>query len=68
MPPSFPEASGRATLRDLHRLKTKDVARRVGMVPQGAVTPEGIRVDDLVARGPATSSGRWAHKRQRADR
>lgn len=37
--------------RDLHRLKTKEVARRIGLLPQGAVTPEGIRVDDLVARG-----------------
>ncbi|MET3861697.1 ABC-type cobalamin/Fe3+-siderophores transport system ATPase subunit [Dietzia sp. 2505] len=37
--------------RDLHRLRTRDVARRVGLLPQGAVTPEGIRVDDLVSRG-----------------
>lgn len=36
---------------DLHRLRTKEVARRIGLLPQGAVTPEGIRVDDLVARG-----------------
>lgn len=36
---------------DLHKLKTKEVARRIGLLPQGAVTPEGIRVDDLVARG-----------------
>lgn len=36
---------------DLHKLRTKEVARRIGLLPQGAVTPEGIRVDDLVARG-----------------
>ncbi|MFL0578799.1 ABC transporter ATP-binding protein [Dietzia sp. 179-F 9C3 NHS] len=37
--------------RDLHRMRTKGIARRIGLLPQGAVTPEGIRVDDLVARG-----------------
>lgn len=37
--------------RDLHRLRTKEVALRIGLLPQGAVTPEGIRVADLVSRG-----------------
>lgn len=37
--------------RDLHRMKTKEVALRIGLLPQGAVTPEGIRVADLVSRG-----------------
>lgn len=37
--------------RDLHRMRTKEIARRIGLLPQGAVTPEGIRVGDLVARG-----------------
>lgn len=27
------------------------VALRIGLLPQGAVTPEGIRVADLVSRG-----------------
>ncbi|MFQ6392823.1 ABC transporter ATP-binding protein [Nocardia sp. KC 131] len=32
-------------------LKTKDVARVVGMLPQSPVAPEGLTVADLVARG-----------------
>lgn len=36
---------------DIHRLPTKDVARRLGMLPQSPVAPEGITVADLVGRG-----------------
>lgn len=36
---------------DIHRLSTKDVATRLGMLPQQPVAPEGITVSDLVARG-----------------
>jgi iron complex transport system ATP-binding protein len=36
---------------DIHRLSTKDVARRLGVLPQQAIAPEGITVADLVARG-----------------
>ncbi|MEU2101047.1 ABC transporter ATP-binding protein [Nocardia sp. NPDC019255] len=32
-------------------MKTKDVARIVGMLPQSPVAPEGLTVADLVARG-----------------
>ncbi|MEU4344724.1 ABC transporter ATP-binding protein [Nocardia sp. NPDC023852] len=32
-------------------MKTKDVARVVGMLPQSPVAPEGLTVADLVARG-----------------
>src|SRR5690606_18887615 len=32
-------------------MKTKDVARIVGMLPQTPVAPEGLTVADLVARG-----------------
>ncbi|WP_169166726.1 ABC transporter ATP-binding protein [Cellulomonas taurus] len=35
----------------IHRLPTKEVARRVGLLPQSALAPEGITVADLVARG-----------------
>ncbi|MDO4918332.1 ABC transporter ATP-binding protein [Kocuria sp.] len=35
----------------LHRLPTKHVARHVGLLPQGPVAPDGIRVVDLVSRG-----------------
>jgi iron complex transport system ATP-binding protein len=30
---------------------TKDVARKVGLLPQGPVVPDGLTVEDLVARG-----------------
>lgn len=45
--------SGRVLLdgRDIHGLRTKVVARRIGLLPQGAVTSEGIKVGDLVSRG-----------------
>lgn len=45
--------SGRVLLdgRDIHGLRTKVVARRIGLLPQGTVTPEGIKVGDLVSRG-----------------
>lgn len=36
---------------DIHRLPTKEVATRLGMLPQQPVAPEGITVGDLVARG-----------------
>ncbi|MDQ3177203.1 MAG: ABC transporter ATP-binding protein [Actinomycetota bacterium] len=37
--------------RQIHRLPTKEVARRLGLLPQSPVTPDGITVADLVARG-----------------
>jgi len=36
---------------DIVRLGTKEVARRVGLLPQSAVVPGGMLVRDLVARG-----------------
>ncbi|MFN8221918.1 MAG: ABC transporter ATP-binding protein [Gaiellales bacterium] len=36
---------------DIHRLRTKEVARRLGMLPQTPSAPDGITVADLVARG-----------------
>ena len=35
----------------ISRLPTREVARRVGFLPQGPVAPEGLSVEDLVARG-----------------
>ena len=37
--------------RDIASYKSKDVARRLGLLPQTSFAPEGIRVADLVARG-----------------
>lgn len=36
---------------DIHRLPTREVATRLGILPQQPVAPEGITVSDLVARG-----------------
>ncbi|MEV4351123.1 ABC transporter ATP-binding protein [Actinoplanes sp. NPDC049596] len=36
---------------DIYRLSTRDVAGRVGVLPQQPVAPDGITVGDLVARG-----------------
>ena len=36
---------------DIATLHTKEVARRLGLLPQTSVAPEGITVADLVARG-----------------
>jgi iron complex transport system ATP-binding protein len=36
---------------DIAKLATKDVATRLGILPQAPVAPEGILVADLVARG-----------------
>ncbi len=46
-------ASGEVLLdgRDIHSLPSRDVARRLGLLPQDAVAPEGLLVRDLVARG-----------------
>ena len=35
----------------LHKLPSKEVAKQIGLLPQTAQAPDGIRVVDLVARG-----------------
>jgi len=35
----------------IHSMGAKDVARRLGLLPQSAIAPDGITVADLVARG-----------------
>ncbi|MGL5853180.1 MAG: ABC transporter ATP-binding protein [Phycicoccus sp.] len=49
----LPVRGGRVVLdgEDIHRLPTREVARRLGMLPQTAIAPDGITVTDLVARG-----------------
>ncbi|WP_280215605.1 ABC transporter ATP-binding protein [Nocardia cyriacigeorgica] len=46
-------SAGRVLLdgKAISSMKTKDVARIVGMLPQTPVAPEGLTVADLVARG-----------------
>ena len=37
--------------KDIHSSSAKDVARRLGLLPQTSTAPDGITVTDLVARG-----------------
>ncbi|WEK59607.1 MAG: ABC transporter ATP-binding protein [Candidatus Microbacterium colombiense] len=37
--------------KSIHDYRAKEVARRVGLLPQSSLAPDGIRVADLVARG-----------------
>ncbi|PVE95866.1 ABC transporter ATP-binding protein [Microbacterium sp. TPD7012] len=37
--------------KEIHSYRAKEVARRVGLLPQSSLAPDGIRVSDLVARG-----------------
>jgi iron complex transport system ATP-binding protein len=46
----------------IHRLPTRQVARVLGLMPQGPVAPEGVSVVDLVGRGRVPHRGplsRW---------
>ncbi len=36
---------------DIHRVPTKTVAKKLGLLPQSPIAPEGITVADLVGRG-----------------
>ncbi|GEE02905.1 ABC transporter [Gordonia spumicola] len=49
----LPRESGRIVFdgRDLADYGSKELARRLGLLPQDAVAPEGMRVADLVSRG-----------------
>ncbi|MBT2375943.1 ABC transporter [Streptomyces sp. CB00316] len=46
-------ASGTVVLdgEDIVKLRTRDVAKKLGLLPQAPVAPEGLTVGDLVARG-----------------
>lgn len=52
-------SSGRVLLdgADIHSRPAKEVARRLGLLPQSSIAPEGITVAELVARG------RYPHQR-----
>ncbi|ROU02447.1 ABC transporter ATP-binding protein [Histidinibacterium lentulum] len=49
----LPVSAGRVLLdgAPVHETPTRDVARRLAMLPQGPVAPEGLRVRELVAQG-----------------
>lgn len=50
--------------RAVHRQSTREVAKRLGLLPQSPTAPEGITVVDLVGRGRQPHRGalnRWSH-------
>jgi iron complex transport system ATP-binding protein len=51
---------------DIHRLPTREVATRLGILPQQPIAPEGITVGDLVARGRHPHQ-RWFRQFSAAD-
>lgn len=65
-----PEA-GRIVLdgQSIHTLPTKEVARRLGLLPQGAAAPAGLTVVDLVSRGRSPHQSffqQWSERDQAA--
>jgi iron complex transport system ATP-binding protein len=64
-------ASGHVLLdgHDVHHMRTREVARRLGLLPQSPLAPEGLTVRDLVRRGrtPHTTLLRqWSEKDEAA--
>ena len=55
----------------IHSMPTKEVARRLGLLPQSPIAPEGILVVDLVARGRTPHQKlfqQWSESDERAVR
>ncbi|MFC7619391.1 ABC transporter ATP-binding protein [Microlunatus sp. GCM10028923] len=64
-------SAGRVVLdgASIHAFKTKEVARRVGLLPQTSIAPDGITVADLVTRGRYPHQGfirQWTEADERA--
>lgn len=54
--------------RDIHSVRSREVARTLGLLPQSSVAPEGITVADLVARGRYPHQGllrQWSTEDER---
>ncbi|WP_197034748.1 ABC transporter ATP-binding protein [Glycomyces sp. NRRL B-16210] len=54
--------------RDIHTQPTRAVARRLGLLPQSPIAPDGITVADLVARGRYPHQGilrQWSAEDER---
>lgn len=45
--------------QDIHRSNTREVAKRLGLLPQGPVAPEGLSVKQLVGMGRFPHQGLW---------
>jgi iron complex transport system ATP-binding protein len=64
-------SAGRVLLdgEEIRSLPSKEVARRLGLLPQAAVAPQGMTVADLVARGRYAHQGllrQWSREDERA--
>ncbi|MTH79685.1 ABC transporter ATP-binding protein [Paracoccus aestuariivivens] len=60
----LPATQGRVLLngKSVHRSPTRELARKLGLLPQSPIAPEGITVADLVSRGRHPHHGlmsRW---------
>jgi iron complex transport system ATP-binding protein len=55
-------SNGRVLLdgKDIHELPARELARQLGVLPQGPVTPEGITAAELVSRGRHPHRGLFA--------
>lgn len=51
---------------DIHKVPTREIARRLGILPQTPTAPEGITVADLVGRGRSPHQG-WFRQWSAAD-
>jgi len=45
--------------RCVQAMRSRDLARRLGLLPQGPITPDGITVRDLVRRGRLPHTSLW---------
>ncbi|AXK46065.1 SIP domain-containing protein [Brachybacterium saurashtrense] len=55
--------------QDLHSLRGKELARRLGLLPQSPVAPDGVTVRELVTRGRFPHQGlfpQWSAEDERA--
>ncbi|WP_252107019.1 MULTISPECIES: ABC transporter ATP-binding protein [unclassified Halomonas] len=52
--------------KDIHQRPTREVAKRLGILPQGPVAPEGLSVRQLVGMGRFPHQGLW-QKNSRQD-
>jgi iron complex transport system ATP-binding protein len=55
--------------KSIHAARTRELARRIGLLPQSPIAPEGILVDDLVRRGRHPHRGlfsRWSSRDEEA--
>jgi len=55
--------------KPIHAAQTRELARRIGLLPQSPIAPEGILVDDLVRRGRHPHRGlfsRWSARDEEA--